>query len=286
MVFAEDEWIFLEILEDWIGERTEISERFCAKMRLSLVFLMGVLVRLEFINAFLPGVCHLSLRSRRMASALYSSEEENKVLPTDLATVGGINDDSRRIQWKAQVKSSVRVKEGSGKRTVNEYMALPASQYSVLASKQIERLSDSKFKAVLGKLNFFGTVIIPTLYVDVNVIPEEYRSEIVVKRAETTGSPQADAISGTFKISALNLVSAGQDDKGRPMLTSDTKLKIDVIVPEDAKVPLKMITSGGNFIIQSSLNVIVPTFVRILAADFKRWSEGDDSRGAVEGASL
>lgn len=37
---------------------------------------------------------------------------------------------------------------------------------------------------------------------------------------------------------------------------------------------------------QSTLSIIVPTFVRILAADFKRWSAGDDTRNAVEGASL
>ena len=37
---------------------------------------------------------------------------------------------------------------------------------------------------------------------------------------------------------------------------------------------------------QSSLNVIVPTFVRLLAYDFKRWSSGEDSRSAIEGATL
>ena len=76
------------------------------------------------------------------------------------------------------------------------------------------------------------------------------------------------------------------DKKGRKVLISDTKLSIDVIVPEDSKVPLRIINSGGNFIIQQSLNVTVPTFIRLLAFDFKKWSAGDDSREAVEGARL
>ena len=58
-----------------------------------------------------------------------------------------------------------------------------------------------------------------------------------------------------------------------------------MVVPS-SKLPLKIIQNGGNFIMQSSLNVIVPTFVRILAADFKKWSAGDDSRTPVEGAKL
>lgn len=190
----------------------------------------------------------------------------------------------RRITWKASVKSSVRIKEVN--RTAREYMALPASEYSVLSADQIERLSDSEFKATLGKMNFFGTIFIPTLYVDVNVYPDDARAEIIVQRAETTGSALAEQVSGTFTISAINKVSAGRDDKDRPTLTSDTSLVIDVLVPEGAKVPLRLIKSGGNFIIQSSLNLIVPTFVRILAADFSRWSAGDNSRKAVDGAAL
>ena len=37
---------------------------------------------------------------------------------------------------------------------------------------------------------------------------------------------------------------------------------------------------------QSSLNIFVPTFVRILSADFSRWSAGNDTRAEVEGAVL
>lgn len=42
----------------------------------------------------------------------------------------------------------------------------------------------------------------------------------------------------------------------------------------------------GNFLMQSSLNVIVPTFVRLLAFDFRNWSDGDDERSAIDGASF
>lgn len=68
-------------------------------------------------------------------------------------------------------------------------------------------------------------------------------------------------------------------------MNSDTKLVINVLVPP-SRFPLRVIQSGGNFIMQSSLNIIVPTFVRILSADFQRWSTGNDTRAEVEGAVL
>lgn len=68
-----------------------------------------------------------------------------------------------RVTWKAEKKSSVRVTESL--RTCEEYMALPATEYSVLSANQIVRLSDTSFKAILPTLNFFGTKIIPVIYV-------------------------------------------------------------------------------------------------------------------------
>eukprot|EP01035_Chromulina_nebulosa_P019584 gene19584-25487_t len=164
-------------------------------------------------------------------------------------------------------------------------MALPASEYSVLSAEQIIRLNDHQFKCVIGNMNFFGNIICPVLYVDVNVYPELSKAEIVVVKAETTGSEIAEKINGSFNVSAINIVSAGIDDKGRKTLTSDASVHIDVLVPE-SKVPMRLIRSGGNFLIQSSLSVLVTAFVRILAADFKRWSAGDNSRNAVEGVKL
>lgn len=188
-----------------------------------------------------------------------------------------------RVTWNAATSSSVRVKES--KRTVEQYMALPASQYSVLTADQITRISESEFKCTLGTMNFFGTKFTPTLYVNVDVFPDDARAEIVVSRAEVSGSEAAATVNGTFSISAVNKVTAGVDKKGFKTLNSNTTLVIDAIVPS-TRLPLGLIRRGGNFLMQSTLSVVVPTFVRILASDFKRWSAGDDSRSALEGVRL
>jgi hypothetical protein len=188
-----------------------------------------------------------------------------------------------KVTWNAATSSSVRVKES--KRTVEEYMALPASQYSVLTAEQISRIGESEFKCTLGTMNFFGTKFTPTLYVNVDVFPDDARAEISVSGAEVSGSEAAATVNGTFSISAVNIVTAGVDKKGFKTLNSNTTLVIDAIVPS-TRLPLGLIRRGGNFLMQSTLSVVVPTFVRILAADFKRWSAGDDSRSALEGVRL
>mmetsp|Transcript_4925 Transcript_4925/g.5079 ORF Transcript_4925/g.5079 Transcript_4925/m.5079 type:complete len:297 (+) Transcript_4925:144-1034(+) len=216
------------------------------------------------------------------SSDLKLTEEESMALVT--APANGTEPVAvRELTWTAAVKSSVRVKEII--RTSEAYMRLPASEYSVLSANQIVRLSASEFRCELPMMNFFGTKIQPILYVDVNVYPEFNRSEIVVRRAETVGSETALAVNGTFSINAVNVVSAETDDKGRKTLNSDTKLKIDVQVPP-SRFPMRVIQTGGNFLMQSSLNIIVPTFVRILSADFQRWSAGNDTRAEVDGATL
>ncbi len=48
-------------------------------------------------------------------------------------------------------------------------MALPASQYSVLDARKIERLTDETFKCYVGKLNFFALEVEPVITVSVTV---------------------------------------------------------------------------------------------------------------------
>ena len=50
-----------------------------------------------------------------------------------------------------------------------EYMALPASQYSVLDAERIERIDDDTFRCYVGGLRLFSLVVKPVLTVSVVV---------------------------------------------------------------------------------------------------------------------
>jgi hypothetical protein len=50
-----------------------------------------------------------------------------------------------------------------------EYMTLPASQYSVLDAKKIERIDDDTFRCYVGGLHLFSFVVEPVLTVSVVV---------------------------------------------------------------------------------------------------------------------
>ena len=50
-----------------------------------------------------------------------------------------------------------------------EYMTLPASQYSVLDAKRIERIDDATFRCYVGGLNFLRFRVEPVLTVSVIV---------------------------------------------------------------------------------------------------------------------
>jgi len=117
--------------------------------------LLSFLFSLE-VNSYLSGYRTSIFRSdnfiARHAAELTTDSESEPIKPEivdDQITLEG----QRRVKWTASAKGSVRVKEQS--RTVEEYLALPASQYSVLSAEQITRLSDTEFKCTLGTMNFW-----------------------------------------------------------------------------------------------------------------------------------
>lgn len=53
----------------------------------------------------------------------------------------------------------------------DEYMSLPASQYSVLDAERIERVDDSTFRCYVYRFKFFAFEVCPVLIVRVEVQP-------------------------------------------------------------------------------------------------------------------
>lgn len=168
-------------------------------------------------------------------------------------------------------------------RPLSEYMALPASQYSVLDARRIERIDETTFRCYVGQLAFPGLSVEPVLTVSVTV--EERGCTISLLSCKLQGSPLVQSINDKFSATMTNVVrwrdagasasaatglygaSAAGDDEpavSRPGATreiaSQTSLEVEFEVPGWAGrfLPVASISSVGSGVMQATLNSMVP----------------------------
>ncbi|XP_034929387.1 uncharacterized protein [Populus alba] len=79
-------------------------------------------------------------------------------------------DSTPKAKFVARRKESVSVRQLG--RPLKEYMSLPASQYSVLDAKRIERVDDNTFRCYVYSFKFFAFEICPVLLVRVEEQPD------------------------------------------------------------------------------------------------------------------
>jgi hypothetical protein len=77
-----------------------------------------------------------------------------------------------------------------------------------------------------------------------------------------------------------------ETDSQVDMLSVECQLEISALVPLEGKwLPKRLVGKSGSVVMQSLLSVLVPRFVDQLAADYQKWSSGDDSRSPVSVSS-
>ena len=84
-------------------------------------------------NARMRRVC---VRAEGEASETYGQSDPSSSTP--------VSTRKRTVSFSATKSASIPVKQGM--RPLQDYMALPVSQYSVLDARKIERLSENTFK--------------------------------------------------------------------------------------------------------------------------------------------
>jgi hypothetical protein len=106
-----------------------------------------------------------------------------------------------------------------------EYMALPASQYSVLDARQIERVDDTTFRCFVGQLNFFSWSVEPVITVSVDVEPEGCTIKLL--SCQLQGSSFVDDINSKFTATMTNVVrwQPGSTDEEK-LISSSTALQV------------------------------------------------------------
>lgn len=181
---------------------------------------------------------------------------------------------------KANYHASRPINEGS--RPLEEYMTLPASQYSVLDAKRVERLDADTFKCYVGGVHFFSFHVEPVITVSVTV---GERGPIVrLLSTELTGSKTALEANEKFTATMVNAVHWQETDTGTGTgreIVSDVEICVTLDVPKWFLVPNRAIENSGSAVLKRLLKLAVPRFLAQLDADYQMWADGDESRKPV-----
>ena len=176
------------------------------------------------------------------------------------------------------------------------YMSLPASQYSVLDARKIERIDDSSFRCYVGELKIFNWAAEPVLTVSVEPEVEAGGCTIRLISCQLRGSKFVEEINDKFEASMTNVVrwreikrsASGEaepqaEPPGDKEIVSSTTLEVQIEVPTWMSfISTSRISAAGSSVLQNVLNLMVPRFLIQLEKDYLAWSEGDTSRKPVE----
>ncbi|CAH9055473.1 unnamed protein product [Cuscuta epithymum] len=182
-----------------------------------------------------------------------------------------------RLRFIARRKESVSVIQQQ--RPLMEYMRLPASQYSVLDGKRIERVDDNTFRCYLYGIKFFGFEVSPVLLVRVEEKPDG--CSINLLSCKLQGSPIIVAQNDKFEASMVNRISCDNKlvDSAVQQLTSDAFIEVVVEIPFAFRAfPVQAMESTGSQVLDGVLGVTLPRFMAQLVKDYQAWASGDNSR--------
>lgn len=187
-------------------------------------------------------------------------------------------DPERRITISAKKTGKIVVVEGQ--RPLEEYMALPASQYSVLDADKIERLDGETFRCHVGGIKFFNFCLEPVL--TLRVQPHPKGCDISMLACKLDGSDVVRAQNAKFASRMSNRVrwSVGADGVSKE-LVSETSVETDLQVPRWFVLPIAAIQSTGDKVMAGVLSAAVPKFLQQLERDYQVWASGDDTRKPV-----
>uniref|UniRef100_A0A7S3VNW9 Coenzyme Q-binding protein COQ10 START domain-containing protein n=1 Tax=Dunaliella tertiolecta TaxID=3047 RepID=A0A7S3VNW9_DUNTE len=166
-------------------------------------------------------------------------------------------------------------------KPLSSYMQLPASQYSVLDGRKVERISETTFKCYVGQLKFLSWSAEPVVTLSVDVEP--LGCTIKLLSTELRGSPFVQDLNSRFEAQMTNQVR--YRDGSAPnikQITSNSFLEVELEVPGWCSfIPNSQIEGVGSSVLQNVLNLSVPRFLAQLEKDYELWSSGDTSRKPV-----
>ncbi|WPT11194.1 hypothetical protein PSENEW3n2_00000634 [Picochlorum sp. SENEW3] len=173
---------------------------------------------------------------------------------------------------KAQKSCSVAIEELD--KPIGTYMTLPASQYSVLDARKIERIDEDTFRCYVGGFKFMSFIVEPVL--TLSVVVGDRGPTVRLLETELQGSKAALEANKKFTATMQNIVQWQEDEEGSKCISSDTALEVTLEVPGWFVFPVSVVEQSGSAVMRKVLETAVPRFLKQLESDYALWSQGEE----------
>lgn len=189
-------------------------------------------------------------------------------------------EDPAHIGASTTVERSVR--DRGGDLSLDSYLNLPIEQYDRLDPTMIKPLGGGTYALQVPRVQLFSVWVEPLVHVIVAASKDDMGRATVTIRAVNwglTGSPLIESFGLTrrFSLDFCTLLSWAPADS-RPdgdggVLRGQTTLEVytEVIGPFRF-MPRQVLEAGGNAVMNSLNNALLPLFMQKLSDDYERWA--------------
>ncbi|KAH0434351.1 hypothetical protein IEQ34_026846 [Dendrobium chrysotoxum] len=160
-------------------------------------------------------------------------------------------------------------------RPLADYMALPASQYSVLDAQRIERVDENTFRCYVYRIKFFTFEVCPVLVVRVEEEPYGCCIRLLSCKVMLFNTGLSLPVSPflrclcevSFMFFCVSL--KGRHLSKRRMINSLVTVEIPFLF---RGIPTNAIESTGTQVLEQLLGIMLPRFLNQLVKDYQAWA--------------
>jgi hypothetical protein len=201
-----------------------------------------------------------------------SIEEEAPATSTTPVTALEQSDKYLDLNWQAETYSTSDMMICSS--TLHSYFSNPNLPFNLSASHvNITHISGNNYMSVSPSINVFGNEFIPVLFYQVTQEPSNKFVSMKVMRSEMRGGSIAQKISEFYSLTSNTEISAKSTtttaaDHESYQVSARADIRVNIRFPKEKnKIPIRVLKSAGNYLLQNYLNTLGPNLLKNIVAD-------------------
>lgn len=180
------------------------------------------------------------------------------------------------LNWQAETfsTSDVMISEN----TMRSYFSNPQLPFTLSASHvNITHISGNNYMSISPTINVFGNEFVPVLFYEVTQEPDNKFVSMKVTGSEMRGGTVASKISQFYSLTSCTEIYAKStadnpsESEGSPesfQVAARADIHVNIRFPKEKnKIPVRILKSAGNYLLQNYLNSLGPNLLKNIVAD-------------------